>query len=221
MICRSVFGLILSFALIACSGPGYYTQAVSGHLKLMHAREDVQSILKDPSTPLDLSSNLQLAGQILTFANSKLSLPSNGSYADYVELDGDALVWNVVATDEFSLQAKKWCFLFAGCVPYRGFFKQHKAKHSANRLRDKGMDVLVSPVAAYSSLGWFKDPLLSSMFSGADTRLAAYLFHELAHQRLYLKDDGQFNESYASFVEQAGVKAWLESRQSGDQLQDW
>ncbi len=122
-------------------------------------------------------------------------------------------MWNVVATGEFSLEPKKWCFPVAGCVPYRGFFKQQKARESAARLAGKGMDVIVSPATAYSSLGWFNDPLLSTMFSGSDTRLAAYLFHELAHQRLYIKHDGLFNEGYASFVEETGVRAWLELNQ--------
>jgi predicted aminopeptidase len=207
--------------LTACSGPGYYMQAISGQWKLMHARQDIQSILDDPATDPELTEQLQLAGQIKTFAQDSLDLPANGSYSSYVEVEGDALVWNVVATEEFSLQAKKWCFPVAGCVPYRGFFKQNKALQSAERFRKKGMDVYVSPSAAYSSLGWFSDPLLSTMLSGTDVRLAAYLFHELAHQRLYIKDDGLFNEGYASFVEETGLKQWLEANQRQDDLEQW
>ncbi|HEY5776746.1 MAG TPA: aminopeptidase, partial [Xanthomonadales bacterium] len=155
------------------------------------------------------------------FARDSLDLPLDGSYSSYVEVEGEALVWNVVATGEFSLKPKKWCFPVAGCVPYRGFFKEQKARDSAARLSRKGMDVLVSPAAAYSSLGWFSDPLLSTMFTGSDTRLADYLFHELAHQRLYVKNDGWFNESYASFVAEAGVSAWLAYHQRQDELQQW
>ena len=184
----------------------------------MHARQDIQSLLDNPATGSELAAHLKAADQIKAFAESTLDLPANGSYSSYVEVEGDALVWNVVATKEFSLEAKKWCFPVAGCVPYRGFFKQQKAKKSAGRLRNKGMDVYVAPAAAYSSLGWFNDPLLSTMVSGSDIRLAAYLFHELAHQRLYIKGDGVFNEGYASFVEEAGIKAWLESEQRQDEL---
>ena len=207
--------------LAACSGPGYYLQAMSGQWKLAHARQDTQLLLDDPSTSPELSRHLKHATQIKAFAESTLDLPSEGSYTTYVEVEGDALLWNVIATEEFSLQAKKWCFPVAGCVPYRGFFKQQKAEGSATRLRNKGLDVIVSPAAAYSSLGWFKDPLLSTMFSGTDIRLAGFLFHELAHQRLYIKDDGAFNEGYASFVEEAGIKTWLKSGHRQDDLQDW
>lgn len=207
--------------LSACSGPGYYMQAISGQWKLNHSRQDIDVLLTNPETSPELASQLELARQIKTFANETLGLPSNGSYETYVAVDGDALVWNVVATEEFSLQARKWCFLVAGCVPYRGYFKQHKAQLSAEKLRKKGMDVHVSPAGAYSSLGWFDDPLLSTMLSGSDARLAAYLIHELAHQRLYVKDDGRFNESYASFVEETGLKAWLESTNRQAELDQW
>jgi len=221
MISRFFSGLVLVTFLAACSGPGYYLQAISGQWKLIHARRDIQTLLDDPATKKELATNLKSAEQVKAFANSTLDLPGNGSYSSYVEVDGDALVWNVVATKEFSLEAKKWCFPVSGCVPYRGFFKQQKAKTSATRLHNKGMDVFVSPAAAYSTLGWFKDPLLSTMISGPDTRLAAYLFHELAHQRLYVKGDGLFNEGYASFVEKTGLRLWLESSQRQDDLLQW
>lgn len=178
-------------------------------------------LLSNPDSHSELVQNLQTAELILAFADTELGLSAGTSYTSYVELDREALVWNVVASKEFSLEAKTWCFLVAGCVPYRGFFAQSKAEQSAMRLRNKGMDVLVAPAAAYSTLGWFKDPLLSTMFSGSETRLAAFLFHELAHQRLYLKDDGQFNESYASFVEETGLQAWLILQQQQAELKNW
>jgi len=216
-----IFRLVLICFLSACSSPAYYLQAGSGQLKLMRARQDIQSLLNSPATDSELVSSLVAAEQIKSFAHNDLDLPDNGSYSSYVEVDGDALVWNVIATEEFSLEPKKWCFPVAGCVPYRGFFKQQKAMDSAAHLRKKGLDVIVSPAAAYSSLGWFKDPLLSTMLSGSNIRLAAYLFHELAHQRLYVKGDGVFNEGYASFVEQVGIKAWLEYNQRQDELLQW
>jgi len=216
-----VLRLLLVLALGACSGPGYYLQAISGQKNLMQSRQDIQTLLNDPATPAELAGQLRTAEQIKAFAQNQLGLPADGSYSSYVEVEGEALVWNVVATPEFSLQPKKWCFLVAGCVPYRGFFERQKAQASAERLSNKGLDVIVSPAAAYSSLGWFSDPLLSTMLSASDTRLATYLFHELAHQRLYLKNDGQFNEGYANFVEEAGVRTWLEANQRQDELQKW
>ena len=216
-----ILRLLLVLCLGACSSPAYYLQAMSGQKKLMRSRQDIQSLLADPATSTELVGHLQTAEEIKVFAQSRLDLPAEGSYSSYVKVEGEALVWNVVATKEFSLQAKKWCFPVAGCVPYKGYFDQQKARESAKRLGDKGMDVIVSPAAAYSSLGWFNDPLLSTMFSGSDSRLAAYLFHELAHQRLYLKGDGLFNESYASFVEQTGVRLWLEFNQQQAELEAW
>jgi len=207
--------------LSACSGPGYYAQAISGQWKLMQARQDIPSLLVDPATDTELVGQLRAATSILAFAETALDLPANGSYTSYVELDNNSLVWNVVATEEFSLQPKKWCFIVAGCVPYRGFFKQLKAERSATRLRNKGLDVYLAAAPAYSTLGKFKDPLLSTMLTGTDIHMASFLFHELAHQRLYVKGDGQFNESYASFVEETGVKIWLETAGRQSELQQW
>ncbi len=216
-----VSGLLLVLVLTACSGPGYYVQAMSGQWKLMHTRQDVQSLLDDPDTPPELVAQLETAQQIIEFAETRLDLPANGSYSSYARLDGDTLVWNVVATEEFSLQPKKWCFVVAGCLPYRGFFKEQNAERSAAKLRARGMDVYLAGAPAYSTLGKFKDPLLSTMLTGSDIHMAAYLFHELAHQRLYIKGDGQFNESFAGFMEQAGVQAWLEARGRQAELQQW
>jgi len=213
--------LIATWLLAACAGPAYYLQAVSGQWKMMRAREDVQALLDDPATGSQLAGNLESAISIKAFARDTLALPDNGSYSSYVEIEGQALLWNVIATEEFSLQPRQWCFVVAGCVPYRGYFKQQKAQDFARRLEGKGMDVLVAPATAYSSLGWFRDPLLSTMFSGSDIRLAGHLFHEMAHQRLYIKGDGVFNEGYASFVEEAGIKAWLESSHRGEDLASW
>jgi len=221
MILRPLLLLLLLLGLCACSGPGYYLQALSGQHRLMRSRQDIQTLLNDPATAPELATQLRQAGQIRTFAEDTLGLPADGSYTTYVEVEGEALVWNVVATGEFSLEPKRWCFPVAGCVPYRGYFEQHKARDSAAHLSGKGLDVLVSPAAAYSSLGWFSDPLLSTMLSASATRLAAYLFHELAHQRLYVSNDSSFNEAYADFVEQAGARAWLEFNQQQDELQRW
>ena len=213
--------LSLILLLSACSGPGYYLQAMSGQWKLMQAREDVQTLVDNPETDPELVAELEMARRILEFARSTLDMPANGSYSSYVQLDSDALVWNVVATPEFSLQPQKWCFVVAGCLPYRGFFKKQKAEASAARLRNKGMDVYLAAAPAYSTLGKFKDPLISTMFSGSDIRIAAFLFHELAHQRLYTKADGQFNESYASFMEETGVRLWLQSSGRHAELRQW
>jgi predicted aminopeptidase len=202
---------LICFVSFACAGPGYYMQAVSGHWKLMRARQDIGEVLEDSRTDPGLAERLNTAADILAFAENELGLPAGNSYASYVETGRTAVVWNVVAAPEFSLAARKWCFPVAGCVPYRGYFERAKAGKNANRLRNKGFDVAVRPVTAYSTLGWFDDPLLDTMLGGPDMQLAATIIHELAHQRLYVKGDTAFNESYARFVELAGVDAWLES----------
>lgn len=219
---RQIAGMVIcSLLLSACASPGYYFQAASGQWKLLHARQDVAELLDSPSTSPQLSTQLETAREAIAFAETTLDLSAGNSYSSYVDIEADALVWNVIATDEFSLQAKNWCFLIAGCVPYRGYFKQAKADVLASKLLKKGMDVAVMPAAAYSTLGWFDDPLISTMFTGSDAQLAAYLFHELAHQRLYVKGDSRFNEGYASFVEDTGVQSWLKTGQKPAELEAW
>jgi len=207
---RHTLGLLplLCFLLAACAGPGYYVQAAGGHWKLMRARQDVAEIIARSDGAL--AARLRTAQDILRFAESGLGLPAGGSYRSYVETGRKAVTWSVVAAPEFSLEAKKWCFPVAGCVPYRGYFSRDKAERFAGRLRARGLDVAVTPVTAYSTLGWFDDPLLDTMLPGPDALLAATIIHELAHRRLYVKGDTAFSESYARFVEHRGVLAWLD-----------
>lgn len=204
-----VFLFLLCLLMSACASPGYYVQAASGQWQLMHARQDIGELLNSTETDPTLAKQLQKATDILSFAENELGLPAGDSYQSFVETGRTAVSWNVVAAPEFSLEAKKWCFPVAGCVPYRGYFKQEKADKFATKLRAKNLDVSVSPATAYSTLGWFKDPLLDTMMRGSDIRLAATLFHELAHQRLYISGDTPFNEAFAGFVEIIGTKAWL------------
>lgn len=213
--------LTVSLMAMACSGPGYYFQAASGQWKLSHARQEISELANDPNTSPQLLEQLTTATDIIQFAAGNQDLQANGSYSSYVDLKRDAVTWNVVAAPPFSLTPKKWCFLVAGCFPYRGFFKQDKAVKSSQKFIKRGWDVYISPATAYSTLGKFNDPLLNTMFKGSDVRLAAYLFHELAHQRVYIKDDGRFNENYASFMEAAGVTAWLEANKQAEVLARW
>jgi predicted aminopeptidase len=210
-----------AWLLAACAGPGYYVQAIDGHLDMMRKRQGIAELLQSPGTPPALASDLRLAAEVRRFAVERLGLPDNGSYEHYVATGRDAVTWNVVAAPELSLQPRRWCFLFAGCVPYRGYFEQAAADRFAARLASKGLDVAVSPAVAYSTLGWFEDPLLDTMFRYGDERLAALVFHEMAHQRLYVPGDAAFNESYASFIEEIGVKLWLAGSGRSDRLEAW
>lgn len=207
--------------LAACASPAWYYQATAGHLELMHSRQEVAEYLQEAGTDDPLAGRLELAGNILDFAQDEVGLPSGESYRSVVLTGRDAVVWNVVAAPEFSLEPKKYCFLVAGCVPYRGYFEEDKARKEAERLRRRDLDVAVSPARAYSSLGWFDDPLLDTMLSLPDAALAGILFHELAHQRLYVKGDTDFNEAYATFVESKAVRAWLIELNDPVALRDW
>jgi predicted aminopeptidase len=162
-----------------------------------------------------------LSTEIRAFAVTRLRLPDNGSYTQFVQTGRDAVTWNVVAAPEFSLAPRRWCFLVSGCVPYRGYFRQQDAEKFAGKLARDGYDTVVSPAIAYSTLGWFDDPLLDTMFQYSDEQLAAFIFHEMAHQALYVRGDTAFNESYASFVEETGVRLWLASNGQQDRLEDW
>ena len=213
--------LISVFLLAGCAGPAWYAQAVSGHLALMTQRRDISEILVENSVDPALQQDLKLTLEIRSFAINQLGLPNNGSYTQFVQTQRHAVTWNVVATPEFSLVAKRWCFMIAGCVSYRGYFNQHSAERFANRLKQKSYDVTISPAIAYSTLGWFDDPLLDTMLQYPDEQLAAFIFHELAHQQLYVKGDTAFNEAYASFVEETGVRVWLQSMGRDDLLVHW
>ncbi len=205
-------------SLMSCSSVGYYSQAVSGHLKLMNARQPIDALLKSDSTDPDLRQKLQTLVDARAFAVDTLKLPSNDSYSTYAATGRAYVTWNVVAAEEFSLTPKLWCFPVAGCVSYKGYFKEQDANDYAAELAEEDFDVTVGGAIAYSTLGWFDDPVLDTMLRGGDIRYVGTLFHELAHQLLYIKDDSNFNEAFASFVEQQGIRIWLESRDESDRI---
>ena len=222
---RSLMPLLLMAPMltqiIGCAGPGYYAQAISGHLKLMNARVDIDQIIGDPATDPELAARLRRVESMRQYAHEQLGLPDSDTYSQFAVTGRDAVSWNVVAAPEFSLQPKLWCFPVAGCVPYRGYFAKSKAEKFADTQRSKGFDVSVSPAVAYSSLGWFNDPLLDTMLQYSDAALAGIMFHELAHELLYVKGDATFNESFAGFVESAGLERWLQANAGEKQLDYW
>jgi predicted aminopeptidase len=205
----------------ACSSVAYYGQAISGHLSLMRRREPIDKLLAGGQTEAELAEHLKQAQAILDFAETQLELDADGSYRKVVISGQSAVSWNVIVAGEFSVDAKLWCFPVAGCVPYRGYFKQERAQQVAERSRSEGFDVYVSPAAAYSTLGWFDDPLIDTMFQYSETQLAAVLIHELAHKKLYVADDTEFSESFAEFVESIGVQRWLQHTGNAQALQSW
>ncbi|SOE18262.1 predicted aminopeptidase [Hoeflea halophila] len=216
---RNIIRLVIAIGLVTvlagCTTVSYYAQSLNGHLEIMSARQNVDRLIGDASTAEPLRAQMTVARDIRRFASVELDLPDNASYRSYVDIGREYVTWAVFAAPEFSLMPKFWCFPVFGCVPYRGYFSKATAISTARELQEEGLDVHVSGITAYSTLGWTSDPLLSTMFGGDKTYLAALIFHELAHQRVYVNDDTAFNEAFAVAVETTGVRKWL--RASGDE----
>jgi len=209
---RGIVVLAAALLVSGCESMSYYAQAIGGQLDVMRAARPIDAWLADPETPRELRSRLELARGIREFASRELALPQNGSYSSYADLGRPYVTWNVYAAPIFSTEAKQECFPFTGCVSYRGFFSEADARRHAETLRVVGNDVYVGGVPAYSTLGWFDDPLLSTFIRFPDAQLARLLFHELAHQVAYAHGDTTFNESFAVTVEEEGVRRWLRAQ---------
>jgi predicted aminopeptidase len=196
--------------LCGCANIGYYMQSVHGQLDIWQRQRPIGEVLADPATPASLREKLAAVGTIREFASAELGLPNNESYRRYADLKRPYVVWNVFAAAEFSVKPVQWCFAFAGCVNYRGYFSDAEAQTYAAALKAKGNDVFVGGIPAYSTLGFFNDPILNTFVHYPVIELARLVFHELAHQVAYARDDTIFNESFAVAVEQEGMRRWLE-----------
>ena len=209
---RIAIAAILVLLVSGCRSIGYYAHVAHGQAALLHERRPIAKVLVDPKVPQATRRRLELAIQARRFASTRLDLPDNRSYTYYVQLDRPWVAWNVFATPALSVAPVTHCFPIAGCVAYRGYFDQDLARREAAREKALGHDVAIGEVPAYSTLGWFADPILSSMLRWDDDELAGTIFHELAHQKIYVKDDSSFNESFASFVEREGLREWRSAR---------
>lgn len=210
---RRLVGMLGALPLLAgCAatdGIGYYAHTVKGHLAVLNAARPVSEVLADALVDERVKLKLRSALEIRKFASEKLGLPDNASYTRYADLKRDAVVWNVFAAPPTSLKLENWCFLVVGCVSYRGYYDRQTAEAFAAGLAARGLDTYVGAVPAYSTLGWFSDPLLNTFILYPDAELARLVFHELTHQLLYIKGDSTFNESFATAVEEIGVERWL------------
>lgn len=212
--------LVALLGLPGCGTLEYYWQGIAGHLDLMRRAQPVAAVAAETSDPV-LKAHLRAATSIREFATRELALPDNGSYTRYADLGRPYVVWNVFAAPEFSLTPRQWCFPVAGCVNYRGYFDESAATDEAARIAARGDDVHVGGVPAYSTLGYFEDPLLSTFIRYPEPDLARLVFHELAHQVAYVKDDSSFNESFAVCVEEAGLERWLAAQQGRAELEQF
>jgi predicted aminopeptidase len=204
--------LLLGLTLSGCQAIGYYRQAICGEYQILAHRQPVRKLIADPATSPELKEKLQLVLQLRDFAEKSLGLPVDGQYLRYVDLHRPYAVWNVHAAREFSLEPKTWWYPFVGSLKYHGYFSETQAQRYASGLGEKGWDVYVEGVEAYSTLGWFKDPLLNTFITEPDPQLAEILFHELAHQRLFVSGDTDYNEAFATVVGEEGVRRWLQAK---------
>jgi predicted aminopeptidase len=207
---RTAAAFLAAALLGGCANLTYYLQSVRGQLDIWSRQHDIETVISRPDTAEPLRQQLQAVLAVREFASAELALPRNASYRSYANLQRAYAVWNVFATPEFSLQPRQWCFLFAGCVNYRGYFEKADADEFASGVMAQGYDVFVGGVPAYSLLGYFPDPVLNTFINYPTPHLARLIFHELAHQVVYVRDDSVFNESFAVAVEREGLRRWLE-----------
>lgn len=212
--------LVMSFVVIAggCTTLSYYSQSVKGQWQMMAQTRPIADVLSDPTTSEALKSRLQRVLKMREFAVNELGLPDNASYRHYADLGRSHVVWNVFAAEKLSVEPLTWCFPIVGCLVYRGYFNEQVAKDYAHGLEQQGYDTIVAGISAYSTLGWFSDPVLNTFVERNDAELAGLIFHELSHQVVYIKDDSVFNESLATAVELEGMRRWLEAGDDGEQI---
>lgn len=202
-----------------CSTVAYYGQAVHGQLGVMAASRPIDEVLADGDTLAAVQTRLARLPELRRFAVGELGLADSRSYRSYADLGREAMVWSIVATPVDAFEPRQWCYPVLGCASYRGYFERASAQQYADELAAAGWDVAVEPVPAYSTLGWFADPLPSTVIQWPLADIAALLFHELAHETLYLQGDSAFNEAYATLIEREGVRRWLARHGSDEQRQ--
>ena len=207
-----IFFLVLAFLLSGCSDVAYYWQAGLGQLEILRKRRPIGEVLEDPGVGEETKAKLRLVRRAQAFGREELALPEGASFHYYTDLERDFVSWLVVASEPFTFRAFRNCFPVVGCLNYRGFFERADANGFAGGLEGEGLDVWVRPVSAYSTLGWFDDPVLNTTLRAADLQIVATVLHEQAHQVLFVKGDTAFNESFATFVEREGVPRFLEGQ---------
>ncbi len=209
---KALLGLLIVVIASGCTTIGYYAQAVRGEYQVLAHRQSIDKLIANPKTSPTLRQKLQLVQQLRVFAKNDLKLPVDGNYDKYVDVHRKYVVWNVQAAPEFSLGPKTWRYPLVGRLAYRGYFSEKNARACGERLRKEGFDVYVDGVEAYSTLGWFKDPLLNTFMDSNEPELAEVLFHELGHKRVFASGDTDFNEAFATIVGQEGARRWLRSK---------
>lgn len=213
--------LLLALLLSGCAELQYYGHAVSGQLEVIAKRRPIPDVINDPDTAPEVVAKLNYVERVHDFAINELSLPDSESFRNYSDLERRYVLWNVFATPELSLQTKQWCYPFLGCLGYRSYFDKTYAEAVAMTLQKEGWDVHIAPSPAYSTRGFFSDPVYNPMLRYDDLTLAGILFHEMAHEKIFFKNDSVLNESFAVAVQNEGVKRWLLHENKPDKYADY
>ncbi len=204
--------LLIAAALQGCETSKFYLQAAVGQGAILWKSRPIGAVERDPRTSVEVKRKLALASEIRSFARGTLKLPAEGRYTRYTDLKRPYVSWVVFAAPEFSVEAKTWSYPLVGKLEYRGYFSERDAQEEGDRLKARGFEVCVDGVEAYSTLGWFHDPVLNTFLRRTDAEFAELLFHELTHVRIFLPGDTEFNEALATANAEAGVRRWLEAR---------
>ncbi|HLP77105.1 MAG TPA: aminopeptidase [Candidatus Paceibacterota bacterium] len=208
-----LLALLASLLVVSgCRTLKFYGQAIKGQYQILARQEPIEKLVADPATSPGLKTQLELVLQLRVFAEKELRLPVDGHYREYADLHRPYVVWNVQAAPQFSLEPKTWWYPLVGSLEYRGYFSERDAQDYAAALRKKGFDVFIGSVDAYSTLGWFKDPVLNTFVFRREADLAELIFHELGHQRVFARGDTDFNEAFATVVGEEGARRWLQSQ---------
>lgn len=204
-----------------CAQLEYYSQSIAGQWEIISISKPIDKILLDENVPDSVKEKLSVIQEIRGFATEELNLPDNNSYLSFADINREYVVWNIIATPKLSLEPLQWCYPIAGCLDYRGFFNKDDALNQANKLQEEGYDVFIGGVSAYSTLGWFDDPVLNTMLKKDLNYLVKVIFHELAHQKNYIRNDTEFNEAFAETVAITGTRKWLSIYRSKSELEEF
>jgi predicted aminopeptidase len=211
----------MAVALSGCEAVGFYRQAIAGEYQILAHQKSVESLIADPATPPKLKAKFEEVLKIRQFAALELKEPADKSYTKYTDLHRPCVVWTVVVAPALSLEPKTWWFPVVGRASYRGYFNEASARRYAEKWEKRGWDVDVGGVETYSTLGWFRDPLLNTFIYERDSDLAEIIFHELAHRRLFIPGDTDFNEAFATTVAQEGVRRWYLAAKKNKEYEDY
>lgn len=187
----------------------YLLMQGQGQLEVLWNARPVEDFLDDETVDKELKSKIRLIEEIKAFADTELGLKSEGLYTTIYDQQGEDILWNVTACEPYALKSVEWTFPIVGCVSYKGFFDLEKAKYEAQSLKEKGFDIRIRPVNAWSTLGWFSDPILSKNLKREEGALAELFIHEITHANIFLKDSLTFNENLASFIGEHGALQYL------------